>query len=90
MDDGMQNEMARSLLNNITLTDNMRVHCDQSMYGRPQLGSCINAANLIGLDKTAKAFRQRHDSVRADVELPVTYISGQRPGTLHDTNVAAL
>ena len=87
----MQNEMTGSSLNNsITLTNDMRVHCDQSMYGRPQLGSCLNAANLIGLDKTAKAFRQRHDSVRADVELPVTYISGQRPGTLDGTNFAVL
>lgn len=53
------------------------------MYGRPQVESCNNAASFIRLDGTAKAFRQRQDLVRADVELPVTYISGQRPGALH-------
>ena len=87
--EGIQNEMTRSSLNT-TAANNLGIRCHQSMYGRPEVESCNNAATLIGLDRTAKAFRQRHDSRRADFELPVTYISGQRPGALYGNDFAAL
>ena len=77
--EGIQNEMAESSLNT-TNTSNLRIRCDQSMYGRPQVASCYNAASFISRDRTAKAFRPRHNPVRADFELPITYMSGQRPG----------
>ena len=82
MSEGIQNGMTRSSLE-IAPTNNLRIRCDRSTYGRPQLASCSNAASFIRLDGTAKAFRQRSDLIRADVELPVTYTSGQRPGALH-------
>ena len=60
------------------------------MYGRPEVGSCDNAASLIGLDQTAKVFQERDGSRRPDFELPVTYMSGLRPGALQDTDFGVL
>ena len=89
MTEGIQNETVRSSLD-IMHTNDLGVRCDQSMYGRPEAGSCDNAVSFIGLDPTEKAFRERHGSLQADFELPVTYISGLRPGALHDAGFAVL
>ena len=72
----IQNEMTSSS-RNTTNTSNLRIRCDQSQYGRPQLESCRNAAAFIGWDLRERTFRHRADRLRADYELPVTYMSGR-------------